>query len=166
MPDVGKPEHATIELLLIGLEDAGGSAGLIDELVALHKRDIVRLIDFVVIAKELDGAIRVSGRTELSDDQAGEMRRYVGDALGIQTSDRDFGADVQWEGWWVLVGAVDVRLIARELYPGRAAVAIVFEHRWATRLGQLLHAKGVRLLEDDVLTPQLMSGAGMGSSIW
>jgi hypothetical protein len=61
---------------------------------------------------------------------------------------------------------VDVRLIARDLYPGRAALAIVFEHRWATRLGRLLHRRGVRLLEDDVLTPQLLSGAGTGTSIW
>jgi hypothetical protein len=63
-----------------------------------------------------------------------------------------------------LLGAVDVRLIAREVYLGRAAVAIVFEHGWATRRSQLLHGRGVQLLEDDVLTPQRMSGAGMG--IW
>ena len=159
-------DHATIEMLLIGLDDPARSDSLIDELSALHRREIVRVIDFVVVAKEPDGAVHASGRTELSDAEAKEIRRFVGDALGFQTDDRDFGRDLRWEGGSVLLGAIDVRLIARDLYPGRAALAIVFEHRWATRLGRLLHRSGVRLLEDDVLTPQLLSGAGTGTSIW
>jgi hypothetical protein len=159
-------QHATIEMLLIGLDDPHGSSRLVDELTALDERQIVKVIDVIVVAKERDGAIHATGRSGLSEPEAEEMRRFVGDALGLQTGDHNFGSDVQWEGWTVLLGAADVKLIARQLFPGRGAVAVIFEHRWATRLGQLLHSAGVRLLEDDVLTPQLMSGAGMGSSIW
>jgi hypothetical protein len=153
-------------MLLVALDDPGGSDGLIEELSALHRREIVRVIDLVLVAREPDGAIRARGRTELSDVEAEEIRRFVGDALGFETGDRDFGPALGWEGGSVLLGAVDVRLIARDLYPGRAALAIVFEHRWATHLGQLLHGRGVRLLEDDVLTPQLLTGIGTGTSIW
>lgn len=166
MSDQTARDHATIEMLLVALDDPGGSESLIDELTDLHRREIVRVIDFVLVAREPDGEVRASGRTELSDAEAEEIRRFVGDALGLQTRDRDFGRALHWEGGSVLLGAVDVRLIARDLYPGRAALAIVFEHRWATRLGRLLHRSGVRLLEDDVLTPQLLSGAGTGTSIW
>ena len=166
MSDQPTREHATIEMLLVGLDDPEGSESLIDELSALHRREIVRVIDFVKVSKAPDGAVRASGRTELSEAEAEEIRRFVGDALGFQTDDRNFGWDLRWEGGSVLLGAIDVRLIARDLYPGRAALAIVFEHRWATRLGHLLHRRGVRLLEDDVLTPQLLSGAGTGTSIW
>lgn len=166
MTGVPRRQHATIEMLLIGLDDPRGSARLVDELTALDEREIVKVIDVIVVAKERNGAVHASGRTRLSESEAEEMRRFVGDALGLQTGDHNFGSDVHWEGLTVLLGAADVRLIARQLFPGRAAVAAIFEHRWATRLGQLLHSAGVRLLEDDVLTPQLMSGAGMGSSIW
>jgi hypothetical protein len=159
-------DHATIEMLLVALDDPSRSDSLIDELGALHRSGIVRVIDLVLVAREPDGAVRASGHTELSEDEAEETRRFVGDALGLQTGDRDFGPTLDWEGGSVLLGAVDIRLIARNLYPGRAALAIVFEHRWATRLGRLLHRRGVSLLEDDVLTPQLLTGMGTGTSIW
>lgn len=166
MAGLSRREHATIEMLLIGLDDPRGSARLVDELTALDERQIVKVIDVIVVTKERNGMVHASGTTRLTESEADEMRHFVGDALGLQTGDRNFGSDVHWDGWTVLLGAADVKLIARQLFPGRGAVAVIFEHRWATRLGQMLHSSGVRLLEDDVLTPQLMSGAGMGSSIW
>jgi hypothetical protein len=48
-------EHATIEMLLVALDDPAGSESLIDELTALHRREIVRVIDFVLVAREPDG---------------------------------------------------------------------------------------------------------------
>lgn len=153
-------------MLLIGVDDPARSARVVDELNALHERSIVKVIDVIVVSKDSNGAIKASGRSGLSEEEAAEIQDFVGDALGVQVGDHKYGRDVEWDGWSVLLGAADVRLIGRQLYPGHAAVAAVFEHRWASRLSELLHGAGMHLVEDDVLTPQLMSGRGMGTNFW
>jgi hypothetical protein len=156
--------EATIEVLLIGLDNPERSHSLIAELGALHHREVIRVVDSLVINREPDGTISASARTPLSSDEAEQFRHLMHDAIGLQPDSGGFGPGLSWQGGSVLLGPTDARSIAESLGPGRAALAVVFEHRWARELGKLVHARGVTLLEDDVLTPELLAGAGRGTA--
>jgi hypothetical protein len=157
--------EATIEVLLIGLENPDLSGSLIGELSSLQERNVIRVVDVILVDREADQTINVSSRTQLSPHEAEQFRRLMGDAIGLRPDQRASAPDLRWQGRPVLLGSTDVRAIAETLAPGQAAMAIVFEHRWAHELGRLVHSKGVRLIEDDVLTPELLAGGG-GVSLW
>ena len=56
--------------------------------------------------------------------------------------------------------------IADMLDPREGALVVVVEHRWASRLGKLIRSRGMRLMEDYMLTPEILSGSGGGISAW
>jgi hypothetical protein len=157
---------ATIEALLVELDGASLSESLIDELRSLHERQVVRLIDVIVVKRDTGGQVKAYGRTELSTEEAARLQRAVSDALGFRVGSQEFGSGLHWHGLSVMLGAEDVRFIADSLPPGRAALAVVFEHTWATRLGRLMHGHGVKLIEDDVFSPEQLSRGGQGISLW
>ena len=143
---------ATIEALVIELDEPSAPNDLVDELHSLHSREVLRVIDVVVVNRDSHGKIEARGETALSPEEATEVQDSARDALGFGVGGHEFGG-VHWEGTSVLLGDEDVRFIAGMLKPGQAAMAVVFEHRWAQRLGGLLHERGIRLVEDDVYTP-------------
>lgn len=155
-------QPATIEALLIEVDAPTQSDRIVEELRALHARQVLTVIDVIMVNRLPDGAVEARGLTELSTDEAERVQTVAQEALGVEVGNRDFSAGVHWEGRSVLLGAQDVRFIAGLLKPGRAALALVFEHRWAARFGKLLHANGIKVIEDDLLTPDLL---GKGGSI-
>jgi hypothetical protein len=159
-------EPSTIEAMVIELDAARRSDGLIDELHSLHERGVVRVIDIVVVDRSPSGSVSARGWTELTDEEASSVKSFVSRALGFEVGAQDFGPQLHWEGLSVVLGPQDVMFVADMLPPGRAALAVVFEHRWATRLSTLLHGRGVKLVEDDVFTPDLLSKTGNGISLW
>ncbi len=157
---------ATIEALLVGVEEPQQSETIVEELRTLHAQRVLTVIDIVVVNRLPDGAVVARGLSELAPDEVARAQAVAKETLGVEVGDSDFAAGIHWEGRSVLLGAQDVQFVAKLLAPGRAALALVFEHRWAARFGQLLHARGVRVLEDDLLTPDIVGTGGEGVSVW
>ena len=157
MPGAGAA--ATIEALVIELDRPGPPDELVDEFHSLHSREVLRVIDVVIVNRGPHGEIEARGRTELSAEEAAAVQHSASEVLGFGAERPEFG-DVHWDGTSVLLGAEDVRFIAGMLKPGGSAIAVVFEHRWAQRLGELLHERGTRLVEDEVYTPPDLATPG------
>ena len=147
----GAGAAATIEALVIELDRPGSTDELLDEFHILHSREVLRVIDVVIVNRDAHGEIEARGRTELSAEEAAALQHSASEVLGFGAERREFG-DVHWDGTSVLLNGEDVQFIAGMLKPGRSAIAVVFEHRWAQRLGELLHERGIRLVEDNVYT--------------
>lgn len=143
-----------IEAMVMQLDGAGRSDEVIEELHSLHERDVVRVIDILVVGRDVEGTAWARGSTELSNDEASYIRQVLSDTLGFQVGGHAVEGNVRWEGVSIVLGAEDVKFVVDILPPGHAALAVVFEHRWASRLDQLIHGTGVKLIEDDVLRPQ------------
>jgi hypothetical protein len=156
--------EAAIEVLLIGLDNAAGSHALIAELGSLHERDVIRVVEALVIDRDPDKTINASSRTQLLSGEAEQYRQLMRDGLGLQPDTGGLGSDLNWQGRSVLFGPTDARFIGASLPPGRAALAVIFEHRWASGLRRLVKAGGATLLDDEVLTPELLAGAASGRS--
>lgn len=150
---------ATIEVLVIRLDKPDRAHSLMSELGSLHQREVIRVVDALVINREPGQTINASAETQLAPDDAEQFRQLMHDAIGFQPDKGGPGPDLNWRGASVLLGPTDARFIADSLAPGRTALAVVFEHRWSRELGRLMHAGGVTLLEDDVLTPELLASA-------
>ena len=147
---------ATIEALLIEAERDSLFDAVVKELRSLHHRNVVRLIEVIVVARAADGTIHSHGSTELGTEEVHELQTSLTRTLGFRVGSQDFGPNVNWQGASVLLGDEDVKFMADQLQPGQAALAVVFEHRWSTRLETMIHRKGVKIVEDDMITtPQL-----------
>jgi hypothetical protein len=155
--------EVTIEVLVIGLDKMGLSHSLISELGSLHQREVIRVVDALVVNRESDQTINASAITQLSPDEAELFRHLMRDAIGFQPDNRGLGPGLNWQGGSVLLSPTDARFIANSLAPGRAALVVVFEHRWSRELGRLVRAGGVTLLEDDVLTPEVLASTHLAT---
>jgi hypothetical protein len=159
-------DHATIEVLLLGLDGPTRSRSLVEELKSLRGRGLLKVIDLVVVRKGADGSIASTGHSELSATEAKEMREFITDALGLHAGSGESSAHLRRRGPVALIGAQDVRMIADMLRPRQAALAIVVEHLWASRLGRLMRGKGITLLEDHMVRPGVLSGGGPWMGTW
>jgi uncharacterized membrane protein len=144
---------ATIEALVVTLDAVDRSDSMIEELRSLHHKQVVRVIDLVVVNRDLTGRTSAHGRTELTPAEADQWHEFVSDALGFEVGNQNFEAGLHWNGRSVVLGAEDVKFVADMIGPGQSALAIVFEHCWASRLDDLIRQEGVSIVEDDVFRP-------------
>jgi hypothetical protein len=158
---------ATIEVLLISLNPRARSKPLLDELQALQARGVIRVVDAIVIRKDGEESVRADGRSGLSAPEASRIRRVMHDAIGFQpVSDEAAARRLHYHGSGTLLGVRDIQAIAEMLAPRESAVAIIIEHLWASRLGRLIRSSGHRLVEDYMLTPDVLKGKGASISMW
>jgi hypothetical protein len=156
---------ATIEALVVRLEEPKQSEMIVEELRTLHAQKVLTVIDVMMVNRLPNGTVVARGLTELSPDEVARVQTVAKETLGVEVGNH-VADGVNWEGRSVLLGRKDVQFIADLLRPGRAALALVFEHRWSARFGQLLHESGIKVIEDDLLTPDLLGKAGEGVSVW
>lgn len=102
-----------IELLVVGFPGSQFNGGILPALKDVVDRDIVSIVDCLLVTKDLDGNV---GFVEIEDAGANEdvaaLAELVGEANG-------------------LLAAEDVEDIAVALEPGDSAAFLVFEHTWA-----------------------------------
>ena len=133
---------------------------VIEEIRSLHHRRVVRLIEVIIVARTPDGRIESHGSTELPGEQAHRLQVALTRSLGFQVGNQDFGENLHWDGLSVLLGVEDVKYIADKLEPGQTAAAVVFEHQWASRLETMIHRRGLRILQDQMITPDALETPG------
>lgn len=110
--------YGPVELFLLGLEEDRPDPRVLNELAALAEGGILRVLDFVVIAKSEDGDVTI---TEIED----------GDDFGI--------GDLVLSG---LTGEEDIREFAELVPAGGSAAVVALELLYARRLSEALAATG------------------------
>jgi hypothetical protein len=95
-------------------------------LVDLVDRNIIQLLDLVVMRKQPDGSVRALGLEDLGEDGA-EARLFDGASSG-------------------LLGPDDLEEAAKAVEPGSIAVVLVYENRWAAPFATAMRRDGGRLV--------------------
>lgn len=130
MPDF---RYGPVEFFLLGLAEDRPDPGVIAELTRLVESGTVRVLDFVVIGKSVDGELVV---TELEEDD---------DRFGLS------GVEIVVSG---LSGGEDIEEFAPLIAPGTSAALVALEMSWARRLaGSLAAAGGAVLAHERVPAP-------------
>lgn len=126
-----------VEFYLVGLDGDRPSPAVISALTELIDAGLVRLLDFVLISKSVDGDVTV---TEV-EEQAAEfgLGDVDLDAIGI-------------------TGDEDIEEFAAHLEPSTTAALVALEMAWAKRLAEKVAASGAEVLAVERIPAPVVNG--------
>jgi uncharacterized membrane protein len=147
-----------VQLLVVGYgEDAVFDGAVLDELHRLSEHDIVRLVDLLVVTKDLNGNI---AQVEISDRP--ELQKYgavAGALLGLGAGGEDgmvlgaeAGAEAMADG--KMYDPDEVWLLAEQIPPGMTAAIAMLEHRWAIPMRDAILGNNGVVLADEWIHPE------------
>ena len=130
MSDSPSPEQlGPVELIALAFHQPTFDGSVLRELVDLVERNVIRVLDLMVVHKTNDGSIEVAEFSDLGD----EAELFIGLAPA--------GVD--------LIGDDDVSLAGELLEPGDAAALLVWEDVWAAPFVHAVRNAGGVLLAHD-----------------
>jgi uncharacterized membrane protein len=120
------------EYIVIRFEGDRFTGDIVPALNALLDQGLIRLIDVAVVSKSPDGAVSILETQELSPEVAAAFLKLTG---GISS----------------LLSEADLAELGEDLAPATTAVALLFEHVWATRFAQAVRtARGELVLSERI----------------
>ncbi|MDX2375615.1 DUF6325 family protein [Microbacterium sp. LRZ72] len=120
--------YGPVEMYLVGLEGERPDPGVIDAFSDLLEGGLIRLLDFILVSRTLEGEVVVTEVEDVTDEYGfGDVELA---AVGI-------------------TGDEDVAEMAALIEPGRAAAIVVVELVWAKRLAERMSAAGGVVLSSE-----------------
>ncbi len=139
--------HADVELgpvdyLVVAFpaDQANFSGEMASELKKLMASNTVRVLDLVVLTKDLDGSVEASELRDVDDSVVGQLRE----------AERDLA---------VLLAESDIEKIGADLEPGSAAAVLVWENVWAAPFGSAVRRSGGQLVASGRIPTQAIVAA-------
>jgi hypothetical protein len=108
-------------------EKADFSGAMAAELRSLVDRDIVRILDLLLLKKDTDGSVAAAELHEVDDSEIGQLRELETEAA-------------------LLLAEEDVDEIGLALAPGSAAAVLVWENKWAAPFAASVRRSGGQLV--------------------
>jgi hypothetical protein len=109
-----------VEYLVVALPDLGALGSVVSALTDLVRAEQIRVLDVVVLSRDLDGALDVLEVADLDD--LAPLRHLAGD-LGLLSEN-------------------DLQLASRAVRVGEVALVVVAEDRWAEQLSAAARRAG------------------------
>jgi len=98
-------------------------------LIDLVEREIIRILDFVFIRKDLDGSVTTLSAVDLNRMRLIEAALFDGAGSGLLSPD-------------------DLQEAAKAIEPGNSAGVLLYENRWAAPFATALRHSGAQLVAD------------------
>ncbi len=111
-----------------------------EELTSLVDRDLVRVLDLVLLRKDEDGAVEFAELADVEDAHVGELAALETDLA-------------------LMLAASDVEAIGEVIEPGSIAAVLVFENRWAGPFGSAVRRAGGQLVANGRIPTQALLAA-------
>jgi Family of unknown function (DUF6325) len=121
-------------------DDANFSGEMAAELTSLVDRELVRVLDLLLLRKEPDGSVTVDELHEVDASHLGQLRALEADLA-------------------MLLAAEDVEEIGKVLEPGNIAAVLVYENRWAGPFASAVRRSGGQLVADGRIPTQALLAA-------
>jgi hypothetical protein len=135
--ELGPVDYIVVEF---PAERANFSGEMALELGALVDRGVVRVLDLVLIKKNLDGSVEGFESHEFDDSELGELRALENDLA-------------------LLLAEEDVEKIGVALEPGSIAAVLVWENTWAAPFGSAVRRSGGQLVASGRIPIQALAAA-------
>src|SRR6478752_145345 len=138
-----------VQLLVVAFDEPHFTGAIVEELNRLRAHDLVRLLDVLVVQKDLDGGVTAVQLSDLSIGEAEELGAMIGALIGIGVDGADgmeagaiAGAEAGADGH--LIDDNEMYDVAETIPAGSAAAIALIEHVWAGPLrGAIARAGGV-----------------------
>ena len=134
---LGPVDYVVVEFPATAANFSGEMAA---ELTALVDRDLVRVLDLVLMQKNSDGSVAVDELHEVDDSHVGQLRALEADLA-------------------LLLAAEDVDEIGKALEPGTVAAVLVYENTWAAPFASAVRRSGGQLVADGRIPAQALLDA-------
>jgi Family of unknown function (DUF6325) len=135
--ELGPVDYLVVEFPAEGADFSGEMAS---ELAALVDRGLVRVLDLVLIKKDLDGSVEGFESHEFEDSELGQLRALENDLA-------------------LLLAEEDVERIGVALEPGSIAAVLVWENSWAAPFGSAVRRSGGQLVASGRIPIQALVAA-------
>jgi uncharacterized membrane protein len=135
------------QLLVIEFPEPDFRGEILAELQRLRSLDLIRVVDAVLVQKDLDGTITHIVYNDLDSEDAVAFGTAVGALIGLGAGSVEVAEEVAAEVTSELVGGellegLDVVHVLDEIEPGTAAGVLLLEHRWAAGLRDAIVGAG------------------------
>ncbi len=121
-------------------DKADFSGEMARELTSLIERGLVRVLDLVMLRKDLEGSVSVDELHEIDEADAGELLALEAE-LGM------------------LLAEQDIEEIGTVLEPGAVAAVLVYENTWAGPFGSAVRRSGGQLVAEGRIPTQALLAA-------
>ena len=157
-------EFGPVQMLVVGFDDANFQGEILPELRRLRDRDVIRLIDLVVVEKDAAGDIPSVEVSDLSEEEAAEFGAIAGALVGLGADGGEgmeegaiAGAEAAEDG---VFGDELVWSVADAIPFGSTAAVALIEHRWAIPLRDAIRRAGGVTTADAWVHPEDLIAAG------
>lgn len=158
--------YGPIQFSAIVFDDIDVIEGIVEELYLVREVGIIRLIDFIFVAKDEDGDVAVIDVSDFTDEERIKMGAVIGGLIGFGADDEEgmevgaeLGALAVAENDFGLLGD-DVIEVFEDIPEGSSACFVLFEHTWAKGLKQVMEDHGGLLLAQGLIHPYAFVALG------
>jgi uncharacterized membrane protein len=133
-----------VQLLVVGFEQPNFQGEVLAHLQSLKERDVVRVIDILVVHKQADGTVATRQISQLSANEAQELGDLVKALIGLGElvgGDAEGAAQI-WSQDTTGLGEEELLDVLSEIPPDTAVAIALLEHRWAIPLREAIIAAG------------------------
>ena len=155
-----------LQLLFVKFADAQHMRQISDEIKAARKSGIIRLVDLMILYKDMNGVLQEKKYTDLAEGQKAEYGIVLRGLLGMRAAYKTAGEVDQITSAMSLsqsdfgITSEQVQQIAADLPNGGTALLTLFEHAWAVKLKEALLNAGGELIAQGLLSPEAMALGG------
>ena len=121
-------------------DKANFSGEMATELTSLVDRELVRVLDLLLLRKDLDGSVAVDELRDVDESNVGQLQSLETDLA-------------------LLLAEEDVEEIGKVLEPGNIAAVLVYENRWAAPFASAVRRSGGQLVADGRIPTQALLAA-------
>jgi uncharacterized membrane protein len=163
-----------VQLIVLGFKQPHFHGEIIAELERLHRDDMVRVIDSIVVYKDKDGELEVEHLSNMTTDQAIELGSKIGALIGLRIEGEEgaragavMGAAAAEEGLHLFPAGDDLPSgdgtwdVLADIPNDSAAALLLLEHHWAVPLRDSIARAGGFRISDGFISPLDLVGVGL-----
>ena len=136
----GVDELGPVDWIVVEFPGSRFNGQIVPALVDLVQRDLVRVLDLLVLKKDDDGTLEAFELSDLDDREVGELRSYESELA-------------------MLLSEEDVTSLAAAIEPGSSAGVVVWENTWAAPFASAVRRSGGQLVASGRIPTQALLAA-------
>jgi hypothetical protein len=133
-------ELGPVDWIVVEFPGSRFNGEIVPALVDLVQRDLVRVLDLLVLKKDDDGTLEAFELSDLDEAEVGELRSYESELA-------------------MLLSEEDVTSLAAAIEPGSSAGVVVWENTWAAPFASAVRRSGGQLVASGRIPTQALLAA-------
>lgn len=136
----GVDELGPVDWIVVEFPGSRFNGEIAPALRELVQRDLIRVLDLLVLKKDVDGSLDAFELSHLDDGEVGELRGYESELA-------------------MLLSEEDVVAVANAIEPGSSAAVLVWENSWAAPFASAVRESGGQLVASGRIPVQALLAA-------